>query len=122
MMEEAEPGGGEQHENHLEVAYQRYTINGRCLGFGEPLRVKEGQRVLFHIVNGSASEDIQLALPGHKFEVVALDGNEVPFPQSVRMLELGTAERIDAIVTMDNPGVWVLGSPTIRFADAAWVW
>jgi FtsP/CotA-like multicopper oxidase with cupredoxin domain len=97
--------------NGWEIGYQRFTINGKSLGFGEPVRVKEGQRVLFHILNASATENIQLALPGHQFQVVALDGNPVPQPQSVEVLELGTAERISAIVEMKNPGVWVLGTP-----------
>jgi FtsP/CotA-like multicopper oxidase with cupredoxin domain len=97
--------------NGWEIGYQRFTINGKCLGYGEPVRVKEGQRVLFHILNASATENIKLALPGHRFEVVALDGNPVPRPQLVDVLELGTAERIDAIVEMKNPGVWILGTP-----------
>ena len=32
--------------------------------------MKEGQRVLFHILNGSATENIQLALSGHRFQVL----------------------------------------------------
>jgi FtsP/CotA-like multicopper oxidase with cupredoxin domain len=35
----------------------------------------------------------------------------VPHPQLVEVLELGTAERIDAVVEMKNPGVWILGTP-----------
>ena len=97
--------------NGWEIGYQRFTINGKCLGHGEPVRVKEGQRVLFHILNASATENIQLALPGHRFLVVALDGNPVPHPAPVDVLELGTAERVDAVVEMRNPGVWILGTP-----------
>jgi FtsP/CotA-like multicopper oxidase with cupredoxin domain len=97
--------------NGWEIGYQRFTINGKCLGYGEPVRVKVGQRVLFHILNASATENIQLALPGHEFQVIALDGNPVPQPQAVGVLELGTAERISAIVEMKNPGVWILGTP-----------
>jgi FtsP/CotA-like multicopper oxidase with cupredoxin domain len=97
--------------NGWEIGYQRFTINGKCLGFGEPLRVKQGQRVLFHILNASATENIKLALPGHRFQVVALDGNPVPHPQLMDVLELGTAERISAIVEMKTPGVWILGTP-----------
>ena len=118
-MDEEEPG--ETHEkppakngekpNGWEIGYQRFTINGKCLGYGEPVRVKEGQRVLFHFLNASATENIKLALPGHQFQVVALDGNPVPHPQLVDVLELGTAERIDAVVEMKNPGVWILGTP-----------
>ena len=97
--------------NGWEIGYQRFTINGKCLGHGEPVRVKEGQRVLFHILNASATEIIKLALPGHRFQVVALDGNPVPHPALVDVLELGTAERVDAVVEMHNPGVWILGTP-----------
>jgi FtsP/CotA-like multicopper oxidase with cupredoxin domain len=94
-----------------EVGYRYFTINGKCLGHGEPVRVKEGQRILFHFLNASATESVRLALPGHRFQVVALDGNAVPRPQLVDVLDLGTGERIDAIVVMDSPGVFVLGTP-----------
>ena len=93
----------------FEVGYRIFTINGRQLGFGEPVRVKRGERVLFHILNGSATEIRSLALPGHRFKVVALDGNPVPHPAEVPVLWLGTAERVSAIVEMNHPGVWVLG-------------
>jgi FtsP/CotA-like multicopper oxidase with cupredoxin domain len=92
-----------------EVGYRYFTINGRMLGHGEPIRVKQGERVLFHVLNGSATEIRSLALPGHSFQVVALDGNPVPNPAEVPALWLGTAERISAIVTMNHPGVWVMG-------------
>src|SRR6202007_1191281 len=36
-----------------EVGYRSFTINGRMVGHGEPVRLKQGERVLFHIVNGS---------------------------------------------------------------------
>ena len=74
------------------------------LGHGEPIRVKQGERVLFHVLNASASEIRSLALPGHVFRVVALDGNPVPTPADVPVLWLGTAERISAIVEMKHPG------------------
>lgn len=93
----------------FEVGYASFTINGRKLGHGEPIRVKLGERVLFHILNGSAGEIRSLALPGHVFRVVALDGNPVPHPATVPVLWFGTAERISAIVEMNHPGVWILG-------------
>ncbi|HEX4577206.1 MAG TPA: multicopper oxidase domain-containing protein [Edaphobacter sp.] len=92
-----------------EVGYGSFTINGKMLGHGEPIRVKTGERVLFHIVNASATEIRSLALPGHTFKVVALDGNPVPTPANVPVLWLGTAERISAIVDMKHPGVWIMG-------------
>jgi FtsP/CotA-like multicopper oxidase with cupredoxin domain len=92
-----------------EVGYQLFSINGRMLGHGEPIRVKTGERVLFHILNGSATEIRSLALPGHTFRVVALDGNAVPTPVEIPVRWIGTAERISAIVEMKHPGIWVLG-------------
>jgi FtsP/CotA-like multicopper oxidase with cupredoxin domain len=92
-----------------EVGYQFFTINGRMLGHGEPIRVKRGQRVLFHILNGSAGEIRSLALPGHRFRVVALDGNLIPQPVEVPLLWIGTAERISAVVEMNRPGIFVMG-------------
>jgi FtsP/CotA-like multicopper oxidase with cupredoxin domain len=93
----------------MDPAYKVSTINGRVLGFGEPLRVKEGTRVRFEILNSSPSEVHWIALAGHSFQVLALDGNAVPQPQTVNMLRLAPAERVSAIVVMNHPGVWVLG-------------
>ena len=93
-----------------DVGYKYATINGHMLGAGEPIRVKPGQRVLLRLLNASATENVVLALPGHKFKVIAMDGNPVPNPTSVEVLSLAVAERVDAIVEMSNPGVWVLGS------------
>jgi len=92
-----------------EVGYDTFTINGRMLGHGEPIRVKQRERILFHVLNGSATEIRSLALPGHRFRVVALDGNPVPTPTTVPVLWLGTAERVSAIVEMNHPGVWIMG-------------
>jgi len=98
---------GMQHG--YEVGYASFTVNGRALGHGAPIKVKAGERVLFHVLNGSATEIRSLALPGHTFRVVALDGNAVPNPATVPFLWLGTAERVSAIVEMNHPGVWILG-------------
>jgi FtsP/CotA-like multicopper oxidase with cupredoxin domain len=97
----------------FEVGYELFSINGKMLGHGDPIRVKQGERVLFHVLNGSAGEIRSLALPGHVFRVVLLDGNPVPVQADVPVLWLGTAERISAIVDMNHPGISVLGD----FAD-----
>jgi FtsP/CotA-like multicopper oxidase with cupredoxin domain len=97
--------------NGLEVNSNTYSINGKALGAGEPIRVSAGQRVLFHFLNASAIENRRIALGGHKFQVTALDGNPVPNPALVETLFLGAGERICAIVEMNNPGIWILGAP-----------
>jgi FtsP/CotA-like multicopper oxidase with cupredoxin domain len=89
--------------------YEISTINGKMLGFGEPVRVKQGERVMMHLLNSSPTEVHWVTLAGHSFQVVALDGNAVPQPQTVSMLRLAPAERVSAVVEMKNPGVWVLG-------------
>ena len=93
----------------FEVGYDLFGINGRMLGHGDPIRVRQGERVLFHVLNASATEIRSLALPGHVFQVVALDGNAVPTQARVPVLWLGTAERVSAIVDMNHAGVWVMG-------------
>jgi FtsP/CotA-like multicopper oxidase with cupredoxin domain len=96
-------------DGSLEATYPVYSVNSHALGSGDPVRVKEGQRVLFRILNASATDQHHVALPGHRFKVVSLDGNAVPLPREVDVIEMGPAERVDAVVTMNNPGVWILG-------------
>jgi FtsP/CotA-like multicopper oxidase with cupredoxin domain len=93
-----------------DVGYQYATINAHMLGQGEPIRVKQGQKILMRLLNASATENVVLALPGHNFKVLAMDGNPVPVTRSVETLSLAVAERVDAIIEMNHPGVWVLGS------------
>ena len=97
------PGG-------LEVASQLFSINDKALGAGEPVKVRAGQRLLLHVLNASAIEIRTIAFSGHSFRVIAMDGNPVPSPKSVDVLMLGPGERIDAMVEMNQPGVWILGS------------
>ena len=70
--------------NGLEVGSMTYSINDKALGSGEPIRVREGQRLLIRFLNASAIENRRIALPGHKMKVIALDGNPVPTPQIAR--------------------------------------
>ena len=95
----------------VEVQADIFSINDKVLGAGEPIRVKQGDRVMFHLLNASAIENRHLYLPGHKFNVIALDGNPVPTPAAVNVLLLGPGERIDCWVEMNQPGVWVMGAP-----------
>ena len=91
------------------VGYNHSSINGRLLGFDEPIRVREGERVLVRMLNASASDAHWLALAGHQFRILALDGNPVPTQASVDQLQINPGERIDAVIEMNHPGVWILG-------------
>jgi FtsP/CotA-like multicopper oxidase with cupredoxin domain len=79
-----EPKSGAPN-NDWNLDYASATLGDRTLGHGEPIRVKKGQRVLFRLVNADATRDLNLALPGHKFRVIALDGNPVPHPAEVEV-------------------------------------
>jgi FtsP/CotA-like multicopper oxidase with cupredoxin domain len=100
---------GPPPDNGLEVLYAAASFNDKMLGHGEPIRVREGQRVLFRFLNASATQNVALALPGHRFTVIALDGNPVPTRQDVDTLFLAPAERADVTVEMNHPGVRILG-------------
>ncbi|MGB6780701.1 MAG: multicopper oxidase domain-containing protein [Terracidiphilus sp.] len=103
------PATPDLRPNGLEVSAPLYSINDKILGAGDPLRVKPGQRVLMRLLNASAAQIHRVALSGHKFQVIALDGNPAPTPQSVNVIVIAPGERVDAIVEMNNPGVWILG-------------
>jgi FtsP/CotA-like multicopper oxidase with cupredoxin domain len=93
----------------LEVGSMTYSINDKMLGSGDPIRVRQGQRLLIHFLNASAIENRRVALAGHKMKVIALDGNPVPTPRTLDSLFLGAGERADVIIEMNNPGIWILG-------------
>ncbi|WP_407175240.1 multicopper oxidase family protein [Bradyrhizobium sp. STM 3562] len=111
-MGKAADAAAREKAKGYELSYDLFSINGRMLGHGEPIRVKQGERVLFHVLNASAGEIRSLALPGHSFNVVALDGNPVPTEAEVPLLWIGTAERVSASVEMKHPGVWIMGDLT----------
>lgn len=98
------------HPDGLEVGSVTYSINDKALGAGEPVRVKQDQRILLRLLNASAIENRRIAFAGHKFKVIAMDGNPVPSPQLVETIFLGSGERVDAVVEMNNPGIWILGA------------
>jgi FtsP/CotA-like multicopper oxidase with cupredoxin domain len=99
-------GGGDAS---MDALYDYASINDRMLGFADPIRVKEGQRVMLHLLNASATVMHWITLSGHPMQVVALDGNPVPRPGTVSAVRLGPAERADLMITMNHPGVWILG-------------
>lgn len=96
--------------NGLEVGSMTYSINDKSLGSGEPIRVRERQKVLFHLLNASTIENRRVALAGHAMRVITLDGNPIPKPQEVDSIFLGAGERADVVIEMTNPGIWIFGS------------
>ena len=99
-------GGGDAS---MDAFYDYATINDRMLGHGDPIKVREGQKVLFRVLNASATATHWLGFAGHEFTVIDMDGNAVPQPAKVSAVRLAPAERIEVLVEMNRPGVWVLG-------------
>ena len=93
-----------------DARYTAYGVNGRALGASDPIRVKRGEHIRFRIINANPTKTFRIALPAHRFTVTHLDGYPVAKKRSVDALELGAAERIDAVVTMNQPGIWIFGS------------
>ena len=65
-------------EGAQEVVYKSFSINSHALGYGDPISVKEGQKVIFRILNANATMQHRIAFSGHKFSVMSLDGNRGP--------------------------------------------
>jgi FtsP/CotA-like multicopper oxidase with cupredoxin domain len=118
VLHDWEPYYTASDDGSMMVNYVSGSVNGRMLGHDEPIAVREGQRVLFHILNASATEVHWLAFTGHQFQVLALDGRPVPTQAKVGTLRLGPAERVSALVAMDAPGVWILGETRASFRNA----
>jgi FtsP/CotA-like multicopper oxidase with cupredoxin domain len=108
-------GGGDAS---MDAFYDYSTINDRMLGHGDPIKVREGQKVVFRVLNASATATHWLALSGHEFTVAGMDGNAVPQQAKMPAVRLAPAERMDLLVEMKRPGVWVLGETRVHVRKA----
>ena len=67
-------------DGYMNPVYDVTTINGKMLGYGDPIKVKQGERVMMHVLNSSPIKIHWISFSGHSFKVVALDRNPVPDP------------------------------------------
>lgn len=88
-----------------EVGHSGVTINGLLPG---PLRARPGERVRLQVLNAGATETYCLELPGHVFEVTALDGIALPGPVRAETLQVSPGERVSAQVVVDRPTRWIV--------------
>ena len=73
--------------------------------------------MFIHLLNASAIENRRIALP------VTIPGHRPrrqPRPGSAKggSIFIGAGERVDAIVEMNKPGVWILGATEERIRNA----
>lgn len=94
---------------HDMSVYDVFTMNGKSGDSIKPLKVKEGETVRIRLANiGYISHNIHLH--GHKFKVVAIDGQELSEPQEIKdqLIAIAPGERYDIEFIADNPGEWFL--------------
>jgi plastocyanin len=92
-----------------ELGTDLFLMNGHTHEAINPIKVKEGQRILIRLMNmGSLAHPIHIH--GHSFKIVATDGNPVPKVAQLTKdtVLIGPGERYDLELVADNPGVWMV--------------
>ncbi|WP_019153648.1 multicopper oxidase family protein [Robertmurraya massiliosenegalensis] len=100
---------GSESMGHDMSGYDIFTMNGKSGDAIEPLKVKEGETVRIRLANvGYMSHNIHLH--GHKFKVVAVDGQELNEPKEIEdeLITIAPGERYDIEFIANNPGEWYL--------------
>ncbi|KAF0191233.1 MAG: multicopper oxidase type 3 [Gammaproteobacteria bacterium] len=84
-----------------------FSINGRAFPLTQPIHVKEGDVVRLRLF-GAGAEIHSIHTHGHDMLVTHKDGRALPAPYYVDTLLIGPGERYDAIMEMDNPGLFMV--------------
>ena len=82
-------------------------INGKTAPAIPDVHVRRGERILFRMVN-TGNMVHPMHVHGMHWQVVATDGFDLPAPYRKDTLPLNAGERYDAILTADNPGIWMI--------------
>ncbi len=82
-----------------------FSINGKSFPLTQPLRVREGDVVRLRLIGAGANAAFHLH--GHDVLVTHKDGLPLESPYWADVVRLEEGERIDVIVRMDNPGIWM---------------
>lgn len=95
----------------LSDAENYFSINGKSYPLTKPYMVRSGQHVRIREINISGTEFHTMHLHGHRFEVVAVDGQTVaPANRQLMVtLSIGPGETRDiAFVANAKPGTWMV--------------
>ncbi|WP_417317190.1 multicopper oxidase domain-containing protein [Emcibacter sp.] len=82
-----------------------FSINGRAFPMTQPLRVKKDDVLRLRLYG--AGTDVAFHLHGHDMLVTHKDGLPLKSPYWADVIDIAEGARIDAIVKMDNPGLWI---------------
>lgn len=82
-----------------------FSINGRSFPLTQPLKVKEGDVVRLRLYGAGMA--VAFHLHGHDMLVTHKDGLPLESPYWADVIDIPSGARIDAIVKMNNPGIWI---------------
>jgi len=82
-----------------------FSINGKSFPATQPIRVKKGDVVRFRLL--AVSSAVSFHLHGHDMLVTHKDGLPLDNPYWADVIDISEGSRIDAIVKMNNPGIWL---------------
>ena len=82
-----------------------FSINGKSFPMTQPLRVVEGDVLRLRLY--AATIPVAFHLHGHDMLVTHKDGKPLSHPYEVDVVPMQPGERIDVIVHMNNPGLWM---------------
>lgn len=100
---------GEASKGHDMSMYNVYTINGKTYPASQPLNVKKGEIVRLRLINAGYMSH-SLHLQGHRYRIVATDGNRIANPEWAdnKLLAIAPGERYDIEFEANLPGMWLL--------------
>jgi FtsP/CotA-like multicopper oxidase with cupredoxin domain len=92
-----------------ELGADLFLMNGHIHEAINPIKVKEGDRVLIRLMNMGAMPH-PIHIHGHSFKIVATDGNPVPPDAQLTKdtVLVAPGERYDLELIANNPGVWMV--------------
>ncbi len=102
----------------VDINYPGYLMNGKSNAEPWSLKVQQGDRVRLRIINGSAASFFRVALDNHDLMLIAADGQPI-VPLNVSSLLISTAERYDAVVTIQSTGSFTLHAAALGTSGQA---
>lgn len=95
------------HNEMMKLMYDTMLINGKGDSAIEPIKVSEGETIKLRFVNAGLFTQV-ISIPGHSYRVTHYDGQEVNQPETIsdQSLRIGSAERYDIEIVMNQPGAW----------------
>ncbi len=84
-----------------------FSINGRSFPTTQPINVKKGDVVRFRMF-GAGGELHSIHIHGHDMLITHKDGLPLPAPYYADTILVAPGERYDAIMEMNNPGIWMV--------------